>query len=128
MRALCFSILSVNVLAVSLLLGGCDLFTEEDTTIRVSGTVVLEETSEPVEGLSVVLDESAGLYDHVKVARVQTDSEGRFALQYEAVESYGYTLFINDSPPEPHYSGGIVVVKPGERRNLGVIELSHIED
>lgn len=115
-------------LFLALLLSGCDLFGEEDTTIRASGTVVLAETGEPLEGISVVLNESGGLYDHTKVLTVESNSEGRFTLRYDAVDSFGYDIRINADPYNPDYTSGLFAVTPGEPRDLSIIELSRIED
>ncbi len=111
----------LTVLA-ALCLGGCGLFTDDDPTIRAEGTVVSAESGDPIAGLTVALDEIVGI-SHVYVETVRTDGEGRFRLAYEATESFGYRINVNESPYDPAYSRFREVFQPGERRNLGVIEL-----
>jgi hypothetical protein len=105
-----------------LLLGGCDLFGEGDMTIRASGTVVLAGSGQPLGGISIALDEIQGI-SHSYAETVQTDSEGRFALRYDALNGFSYDLVINANPISPGYTGRSFRVSPGEPRDLGVIEL-----
>ena len=121
------SLFSAVLAAALLLLGGCDLFTDNDTTIRASGTVVLAETGAPLEGITVALDEIVGI-SHVYVETVETDAEGRFALSYDAKESFGYNIIVNANNTTLNYTGRTFRVNPGDDRSLGVIELSRIED
>lgn len=121
------NVLSASLAAALFFLGGCDLFSEEDTTIEASGTVVLESTGEPIEGLSVALDEIVGI-SHVYVETVRTNAEGKFSLVYEATESFGYNIVVNANNTTLDYTGRTFRVNPGDDRDLGMIELSRIED
>jgi hypothetical protein len=128
-QALC-PLISLSLLAGLVLLGGCDLFSEEDTTIRATGTVVLTESGEFIEGLNVILIEDAsGIGGYKTVKTTTTDASGRFALNYDdVVEQWGYNIRINAEPYDSDYTSRLVVVQPGETRDLGVIELERTED
>ncbi len=122
-RPICF-------LTVLLLLGGCDLFTDEDTVIRASGTVVLASTSEPISGLSVALDSDAGgPGGHRRVVTTRTDAAGHFSLRYDTDgKNFVFTVYVNDNPFDSRYTGRREIVQPGETRDLGIIELEVTED
>ena len=125
------SALPLGLLVLLLSLGGCDLFSEEDTVIRASGTVILAETGEPLSGLSVALDSDAGGPGARRVeTTVRTDVNGTFSLIYDAgsFDHFVYSVLVNDNPIDERYTSRSVIVQPGEPRNLGVIELSRIED
>ncbi len=91
------------------------------------GTVVSAKTGDPIAGLTVALDEIVGI-SHAYVETVRTDGEGRFSLAYEATESFGYNVVINANNTTLNLTGRTFRVNPGDDRDLGVIELSRIED
>ena len=81
-------------LTVLLLLGGCDLFSSEDTVIRASGSVVLASTGEPITGLSVALiSDAGGIGGRRTVATTQTSQDGRFSLRYNTEgKNFGFDI------------------------------------
>ena len=118
-------LLSASLLVLSLLLGGCDLFeSEPDTRVVATGTVVLEGTSEPIEGLSVVLRASGDFGSSVIIrARTTTVEDGSFELTFEGSRGKGYSLLVNDGPKNDSYSTFSDPMFAGESKDFGVIEL-----
>lgn len=102
-------------------------------TIEVTGTVVLDETGEPIDGLRVAIESyspSSGYF--TSVANTTTDGEGTFLVRFErAISGITYRVLVNApwyrDPPTP-YTDRTFDVEAGETLELGVIELSHVGD
>ena len=115
----------VAILTLSLLSGGCDLLAPEpDGTIVVTGTVVLAETGEPIEGLSVALKDSGSFGLYFVRATALTQADGTFYLTHDA-GPHGtlHAVRVNEEPYDPRYTGFGTSARPGEQTDLGVIEL-----
>lgn len=122
-------LLSIGLVAM-LLLAGCSLFGEEDTVIQAIGTVVLNETGEPLSNLTVTLESDAGGFGgHSIEMTTRTDANGSFAIFFDANGvNFGFGIRVSSADPfNPEYTGFYARVHPGETRDFGVIELSRIE-
>lgn len=118
-------------LLTCLVLAGCGLFGSEDgCLIEATGTVILAETDEPIEGLGVTL-RGSGIVG-VTVDTDQTDSDGRFDLRHDttrpssaAVTTTSYTLTVNDAPYDDQYTTYSVSVREARECavDLGTVEL-----
>lgn len=108
-----------------LLLGGCDFSEDEpNAPLFASGTVVLAETGEPIEGLGVVLRATGGFGSSVFIrARTTTGAGGSFELAYQGTDNGAYTFRINDDPYNGDYRTFSRPIRAGDREDFGVIEL-----
>jgi membrane-associated PAP2 superfamily phosphatase len=92
-------------------LAGCGLFgSEEDTTIRATGTVVFRLAGGV--GASIVVR-----------ARTTTAADGSFELVHDGGEGAVYSFVINDDPYDGRYSTFSRPINAGETEDFGVVEL-----
>lgn len=114
-------LLSIGFLLV---LGGCGLLGSEDTTISATGRAVTA-TGEPIPGLSVALSRSLR-FGSVPAAETRTDSNGAFSISYDPGDiASQLDLGVNNTEPyDPRYSSFRDGISPGDRLDLGDINLS----
>ena len=95
----------IAIFLTLLLLTGCELFeSESDTTVIATGTVVLAETGEPIEGLGVVFRATGGFGSSAIIrARTTTAEDGSFELTFGGSEGGYYNLVVNDDPYDSRY-------------------------
>ena len=104
-------------------LGGCDLLGREDTTIVATGRAVTVD-GRPIVGLGVSLNRSVTL-GSVPDATTTTDSRGAFSIAFDPGNvTSPRTVEVNNEPYDSRYSIYRESLNPGERRNLGDLNLS----
>ena len=76
-----------------------------------------------------LIEDASGFGGYKVVMTTVTNANGHFSLRYnEVVEQWGYDIRVNTDPNHPDYTSRLLVVQPGETRDLGVVELERIED
>ena len=106
-----------------LALAGCDLFGRDNTTIIVTGRAVTAMGS-PIADLGVSLDRSARL-GYVPEVITATDQDGRFSITHDPGDVNNLrTVSLNNEPYDSRYATYAESFVPGERRDLGDVDLS----
>ena len=104
-------------------LGGCDLLGREDTTIVATGRAVTVD-GRPIVGLGVSLNRSVTL-GSVPDATTTTDGRGAFSIAFDPGDVTTLrTIEVNSEPYGGRYSLYRESRVPGERRDLGDLNLS----
>ena len=109
--------------ALFLALGGCDLFGQRDTTIAVTGRAVTAG-GEPIVGRGVSLNRSVTL-GSVPDATTTTDGRGAVFISFDPGDVTTLRdVEVNSEPYDSRYSLHRESLVPGERRDLGDLNLS----
>lgn len=111
---------------VLILASGCDLSSEDEERVVITGRAVVAGTSEPIPGLGVVLRNRGGVGSAIVIAaRTETEADGTFRLELDDPQRDAFTFSLNDDPYNGCYGGWSQPVGSSTQLDLGDVELEN---